>query len=216
MNKIDKIKIDKINLKRISDYNSLSSIETTLLDISNPIHKGLLDKKESIIELASSKRNENIFDNNNILGYYLINPNNRSQIWGKRRVPGFENLPSVVNDHLIGMKSAVCFIFIKYLYRKWHDTNNTKDYEVYDNTFHNNFYINCIKAFQASIPIPKYLNNQRDYKKSFDYDNIDNCLNWNTKLKNAGFKECVDKNGNIYTIDDIYNMWLIEYYPYLH
>lgn len=107
----------------------------------------------------------------------------------------------MVNDHLIGMSNIVLYIHKNKINERWENVDD---------------FMTTLKALQVLLSMPKWLNNKGTFKSwQFDIQNIDNCINWNEKLKREGITHlnCVD--GTISHVDDVWNSWYDHFKKYL-
>ena len=106
-----------------------------------------------------------------------------------------ENTESGTKDHLIGMSNIVLYIFKKELHKKWDTLNNFK---------------NTLKALNVLLKVPKKLNDSGSYKFGwhFDIDSVEECLNWDTKLKSSGIDYLIsNETGEKVDVTLIRNEW---------
>jgi hypothetical protein len=146
-----------------------------------------IHKDEDMIKSYSTMlRNPIIFDNN-VKDVKYILPYH------------IEGVEGGIEDHLVGMSNIVLFIFKKELHKKWNTLDDFK---------------NTLKALNVLLKVPKKLNDSGSYKFGwhFDIDSVEECLNWDKKLKLSGIdylisndtKEKVD-------VSQIRNDWFNEY-----
>ncbi len=106
-----------------------------------------------------------------------------------------ENTESGTKDHLIGMSNIVLYIFKKELHKKWDTLNNFK---------------NTLKALNVLLKVPKKLNDSGSYKFGwhFDIDSVEECLNWDKKLKSSGIDYLIsNETGEKVDVTLIRNEW---------
>lgn len=89
-----------------------------------------------------------------------------------------ENMKKETQDHLIGISNIVLYMYKRRLHNKW---NNVEDFK------------KTLKALNVLLPIEKSLNNTKVFKHewSFNYDNIESCINWDKKLESVGITELI-------------------------
>lgn len=131
---------------------------------------------------ATMLRNPIIFDNN----VKVV----------KTRLPySIENMKKETEDHLIGISNIVLYMYKRQLHKKW---NNVEDFK------------KTLKALNVLLYIEKSLNNTKPYKHewSFNYDNIESCINWNKKLESVGITELIcDKTKQKVSVSKIREEW---------
>jgi hypothetical protein len=106
-----------------------------------------------------------------------------------------ENTDSGTEDHLIGMSNIVLYIFKRELHKKWDTLNNFK---------------NTLKALNVLLKVPKKLNDSGSYKFGwhFDIDSVEECLNWDKKLKSSGIDYLIsNETGEKVDVTLIRNEW---------
>lgn len=103
-----------------------------------------------------------------------------------------DELTRMTYDHALGTSNAVKFVVRYKLEEVWGN-----DVDIFKDIF---------KILNLTIKIPKKLNDKGTFKNwQFDvYTNIDECINWNVKLKNEGIY-FLEKNGQLFPVDDVYN-----------
>lgn len=89
-----------------------------------------------------------------------------------------ENMNKETEDHLIGISNIVLYMYKRGLHNKW---NNVEDFK------------KTLKALNVLLPIEKSLNNSKVFKHewSFNYDDIESCINWDKKLESVGITELI-------------------------
>ena len=79
------------------------------------------------------------------------------------------------------------------IHKRW---NNSEDF------------IRTLKALQVLLPLPKSLNDSGSFKSwQFDITNINDCIQWNKKLKNEGITHVYNKNNQQVLVDDVWAEW---------
>ena len=139
---------------------------------------------------ATMLRNPIIFDNN----VKVV----------KTRLPySIENMNQETEDHLIGISNIVLYMYKRRLHNKW---NNVEDFK------------KTLKALNVLLPIEKSLNNTKVFKHewSFNYDNIESCINWNKKLESVGITDLIcDKTKQKVSVCKIREEWYESNKEYL-
>ena len=155
-----------------------------------------LDQEEDddlIREACVGFRNPVVFDNQVSdavfeLPYYIpvvINNNMSDDEKKKNEV--------ITKDHLVGMSNIVLYIYENKIHQRW---NTHEDF------------IRSLKALQVLLKLPKVINDSKVFKSwQFDRKNINDCIYWNKKLKNAGITHVFDENGNQVSVDDVWSDW---------
>lgn len=109
-------------------------------------------------------------------------------------------LPSddkTTKDHLIGMSNIVLYMSKNKIYQKWKTIEDFKE---------------SLRALQALMEIPKCLNDTKVFKVQYEYENINECIKWNTKFKNEGIDKVISKETNsLISIDDVWSEWYTQY-----
>lgn len=114
------------------------------------------------------------------------------------RIPN-KNKSKETNDHLLGMSNIIMYIFKKKLYYKWDTVDEFKK---------------TLKSLQLKIICPTNINNKKSYKNEwiFDYEDVDECINWYDKLIKNGITELEDINsGNMVKVMDVWENWYNRY-----
>lgn len=121
-----------------------------------------------------------------------------------RTIPDYDGTVPVdeikyVNSHLVGMRNAVMIISKFKLHEKWSDVTD---------------YMNTIKALQPILNCPVSLDKivKHSNKWNFDYDNIEESIFWNFKLKQAGIKYLLDDEGKKVPVNQIWKRWYNNVY----
>jgi len=151
----------------------------------------------------------NKFQDNSIMESYatmLRNPiifdNNIKDV--KNLLPyHIEGMENNTEDHLIGISNIVLYIFKKQLHKKWVTVDDFK---------------NTLKALNILLPVSKKLNDNGTYKFGwkFDMENIEQCLNWDDKLKSVGVTHLVHNETKIKTpVSEIKKRWYEEFKNFL-
>ena len=166
--------------------------------ISKKVFESLseLDQEEDddlIREACVGFRNPVVFDNQVSdavfeLPYYIpvvINDNMSDAQKKKNEV--------ITKDHLVGMSNIVLYIYENKIHQRW---NTHEDF------------IRSLKALQVLLKLPKVINDSKVFKSwQFDRKNINDCIYWNKKLKNAGITHVFDENNNQVSVDDVWSDW---------
>jgi hypothetical protein len=150
-----------------------------------------LTDSEDIKNYAVMMRNPLVFDNN-VAAVHNHIPYNLGELEGK-----------TTDDHLIGMSNIVLYIYEKGLHRKWETVED---------------FMNTLKAMNTLIPVTKSMNDSKEFKKEwqFNSNNIDECINWNNKLKSVGITEVFcNKSGEKKSVDEVWNSWYESNKTYL-
>jgi len=112
-----------------------------------------------------------------------------------------ESIGPLTGDHLIGISNIVLYIFKNKTYKKWETIEDFKT---------------TLKAFQVLLTIPKTLNDKGTYKAwQFGVSNINDCINWNLKLKREGITELVSESGSKVSVDKVWEDWHNLYSKFL-
>jgi len=114
-----------------------------------------------------------------------------------------ENMKKETQDHLIGISNIVLYMYKRRLHNKW---NNVEDFK------------KTLKALNVLLPIEKSLNNTKVFKHewSFNYDNIESCINWDKKLESVGITELIcDKTKQKVSVSEIKEDWYKSNKEYL-
>jgi hypothetical protein len=144
---------------------------------------GQLNNNQLIRDACVAFRNPVVFDNQ-VSGAVFELP---------YYIPGNGGEP-MTKDHLVGMSNIVLYIYVNKIYQRW---NNFEDF------------ISTLKALQVLLPLPKRINDSGEFKSwQFDISNINDCIQWNKKLKNEGITHVSDKNNNQQVlVDDVWTEW---------
>lgn len=125
----------------------------------------------------------------------IVFDNNIEEV--KMRLPyhieGMEN--ENTEDHLIGMSNMVLYIFKNRLHDKWDTVSDFKK---------------TLKTLNLLLPVTKELNDKGKFKGGwkFNYDNIDECVNWNMKLKSVNITHLIcNETGKKVCVDKVWNEW---------
>jgi hypothetical protein len=143
------------------------------------------DKIESTCTML---RNPVVFDHTSCSVVSYLLPYNLGEYYK-------EHNNKVTNDHLIGMSNIVLYIFKQGLNKKW------VTYVDFQNT---------LKALNVTLTVPKYVNDMGTFKKGwkFDYDNVEDCLNWHLKLKSVGINELtINNTKEKLSVDQVWSEW---------
>lgn len=107
-------------------------------------------------------------------------------------IPG-NGIEPMTKDHLVGMSNIVLYIYVNKIYQRWNISDD---------------FINTLKALQVLLLLPKSLNDSGSFKSwQFDIHNINDCIEWNKKLKNEGITHVFDKNNQQVLVDDVWTEW---------
>lgn len=141
----------------------------------------------SIIETcATMLRNPIIFDNN------------LKEV--KTQLPyHIEGMDNETEDHLIGISNIVLYIYKKGIHKKWVTVDDFKK---------------TLKALNVLLPVEKSLNDNGTFKYGwkFDYEDIEDCINWDKKLESVGITELVcNKTKEKVSVKSIKESWFDEY-----
>ena len=143
---------------------------------------GQLNDNELIRDACVAFRNPVVFDNQVSDAVFEL----------PYHIPGDER-DSITKDHLVGMSNIVLYIYVNKIHQRW---NNSEDF------------ISTLKALQVLLPLPKSLNDRGSFKSwQFDITNINDCIQWNKKLKNEGITHVFDKENQQVPVDDVWNDW---------
>ena len=97
---------------------------------------------------------------------------------------------TITKDHLVGMSNIVLYIYVNKIHQRWSCVED---------------FISTLKALQVLLPLPKSLNDSGSFKSwQFDIHNINDCIEWNKKLKNEGITHVFDKNNQQVLVDDVW------------
>lgn len=167
-------------MNKKTDEDWKSDFQFTI-DIFTICEKFENDKKQLKRQL-SKLRNPVLFDIN--LGINLT-----------YKIPNNDNDIKYMYDHVIGLTNIGMYIFNKKLYKKW---ETIEDYK------------NCLNSLMVKIKCPNNINNKKLYKKDWihNLDNIENCINWNQKLKNNGILllENINNTSKL-DVDTVWQNW---------
>jgi hypothetical protein len=143
---------------------------------------GQLNDNELIRDACVAFRNPVVFDNQVSDAVFEL----------PYHIPGDER-DSITKDHLVGMSNIVLYIYVNKIHQRW---NNSEDF------------ISTLKALQVLLPLPKSLNDRGSFKSwQFDITNINDCIQWNKKLKNEGITHVYNKNNQQVLVDDVWTEW---------
>ena len=79
-------------------------------------------------------------------------------------------------------------------------------------------YVKTIQALQPLLNCPKTLDKlvKDENKWNFDFDNIEESIFWNVKLKKSGVKYLINNKGKKVPVNKIWKTWYDEFYsPYV-
>ena len=128
----------------------------------------------------------------------IIFDNNLKEV--KTKLPyHIEGMNNETEDHLIGMSNIVLYIYKKCIHKKWNTVDDFK---------------RTLKALNVLLPVEKSLNDSGDFKYGwiFDYDNIEDCINWDKKLESVGIKSLVcDKTLTKVDVKTVRESWFEGY-----
>lgn len=175
-------------MKRKTDDDWKNDFEFTI-DIFTICEKFQNDKRQLKRQL-SKLRNPVLFDIN--LGINL-----------SYKIPTDDEHIKYMYDHVIGLTNIGLYIFNKKLYKKWQTVDDYK---------------NCLNSLMVKIKCPNNINNKKTYKKDWihDINNIENCINWNQKLKINGIQLLENINSKeIIDVDKVWEKWYIDNKKYL-
>jgi hypothetical protein len=145
-------------------------------------NNGPLNDNELIRDACVAFRNPVVFDNQVSDAVFEL----------PYHIPG-NDVESMTKDHLVGMSNIVLYIYVNKIYQRWNNSND---------------FINTLKALQVLLPLPKSLNDRGSFKSwQFDISNINDCIQWNKKLKNEGITHVFDKDNQQVLVDDVWNDW---------
>jgi len=143
---------------------------------------GQLNDNELIRDACVAFRNPVVFDNQVSDAVFEL----------PYHIPGLKG-DSITKDHLVGMSNIVLYIYVNKIHQRW---NNSEDF------------ISTLKALQVLLPLPKSLNDRGSFKSwQFDITNINDCIQWNKKLKNEGITHVYNKNNQQVLVDDVWAEW---------
>ena len=128
----------------------------------------------------------------------IIFDNNVKEV--KTTLPYYvEGMDKETEDHLIGMSNIVLFIYKKGIHKKWDTLDDFK---------------RTLKALNILLPVEKSLNDSKVFKNewSFEYSNIEDCINWDKKLESVGIKSLVcNETKESIDVKVIRDSWFEEY-----
>jgi len=157
-----------------------------LMSVMDSLANDFGPNSEIIETCATMLRNPIIFDNN------------LKEV--KTKLPyTIEGMINETEDHLIGMSNMVLFIYKKGIHRKW---SNVDDFK------------RTLKALNVLLPVEKSLNDSGTFKNGwmFDYDGIEDCINWDKKLESVGITHLVcNETNEMVAVSSIKESWLEEY-----
>ena len=136
-----------------------------MMSIMDSLYEEYVNDDEILKTCATMLRNPIIFDNN------------VKEV--KTKLPfHIENMEKETEDHLIGISNIVLYIHKRGLHKKWKTVDDFKK---------------TLKALNVLLPIEKSLNNTKVFKHewSFNYNDIESCIDWDKKLESVGVKELI-------------------------
>lgn len=120
-----------------------------------------------------------------------------------RNVPNGNVEQKNVKSHLVGMRNATLVISKLGLHKQWKTVDD---------------YVNTIQALQPILVCPKSLDKlvKSENKWDFDFDNIEESIFWNIKLKSSGVKYLINSKGKRVPVNKVWKIWYDEFYsPYV-
>lgn len=120
-----------------------------------------------------------------------------------RNVPNYDVEQKDIKSHLVGMRNAVLIISKFGIHKHWKTVDD---------------YVNTIQALQPLLKCPRALDKmvKNENKWNFDFDNIEESIFWNLKLKNSGVKYLINNKGRKVPVNKIWKIWYDEFYsPYV-
>jgi len=143
---------------------------------------GQLNNNQLIRDACVAFRNPVVFDNQVSDAVFEL----------PYHIPGNAGNP-ITKDHLVGMSNIVLYIYVNKINQRWSCVED---------------FISTLKALQVLLPLPKSLNDSGSFKSwQFDIHNINDCIEWNKKLKNEGITHVFDKNNQQVLVDDVWREW---------
>lgn len=121
-----------------------------------------------------------------------------------RNVPSSNIEQKSIKSHLVGMRNAVLIISKFGIHKYWKTADD---------------YVKTIQALQPLLLCPKTLDNlvKDENKWNFDFDNIEESIFWNIKLKKSGVKYLINSKGKKIPVNKIWKVWYDEFYsPYVN
>ena len=120
-----------------------------------------------------------------------------------RNVPSGNTEQKTVKSHLVGMRNAALIISKFGIHNQWETADD---------------YVKTIQALQPLLTCPKTLDKlvKDENKWNFDFDNIEESIFWNIKLKKSGVKYLINNKGKKVPVNKIWKTWYDEFYsPYV-
>ncbi len=142
-----------------------------------------LGEDDELIECcAKMLRNPVVFDNN-VNEVKTLIPFTVGGVSGK-----------ITEDHLIGMSNMVLYMFKNGLHKKWKTVDDFKF---------------TLRSLNVLITVTKKMNDSGEFKNwQFNSKNINECINWNKKLKSAGITELMCNETGVKTsVDKVWSDW---------